>query len=135
MVAKLIPSAGVISTAFGWEFLGHSGFLACGLGFCVQRFFLVKTFIHSSSFVEVSDLSTSGFLGELSFTGVSANLKQGLRSFYLSPGERRYLDQQISDRRQGPREPIQACSMKILIILRRRGAMIMRRPWKSSITI
>ena len=48
-------------------------------------------------------------------------LEQGLRSFYLSPGERRNLDQQISDRQQGPREPIWVYATALLTLLRRRG--------------
>ena len=48
-------------------------------------------------------------------------LEQELRSFYLSPGERRHLDQQISNRRQGPREPIRVYVTSLLTLLRSRG--------------
>ena len=49
------------------------------------------------------------------------DLEQRLRSFYLSPGERRHLDQQICNRRQGPREPIRTYTTNMLTLLRRRG--------------
>ena len=48
-------------------------------------------------------------------------LEQGLRDFYLSPGERRHLDQQISERRQGSKESIRSYSTSLLTLLRRRG--------------
>ena len=49
------------------------------------------------------------------------DLERQIRSFYLSPGERRHLDQQISERRQGAREPIRAYTTALLTLLRRRG--------------
>ena len=43
MVAQLTPSTVFISIASGKARFGHSGFLAFGLGFCFQGFFLVGT--------------------------------------------------------------------------------------------
>ena len=49
------------------------------------------------------------------------DLERQIRSFYLSPGERRHLDQQMSERRQAAWEPIQAYTTALLTLRRRRG--------------
>ena len=48
-------------------------------------------------------------------------LEQGLRDFYLSPGERRHRDQQMSERRQGSNESIRGYATSQLTLMRRRG--------------
>ena len=58
--------------------------------------------------------------------------RQGTRNknLYLSPGERRHLDQQISDRRQGSREAMRSYATSLLTLMRRRGGLTMKRSWK-----
>ena len=48
-------------------------------------------------------------------------LEQGLRDFFLSPGERRHLDQQIRERRQGSKKSIRSYTTSLLTLMRRRG--------------
>ena len=50
-----------------------------------------------------------------------AYAEQGLRDFYLSPGKRRHLDQQISERRQGSKDSMRSYAMLLLTLTRRRG--------------
>ena len=48
-------------------------------------------------------------------------LRTKMEKFYLSTGEGKNLDQQISNRRQAPREPIRAYITAMLTLLKRRG--------------
>ncbi|XP_076300585.1 uncharacterized protein LOC143218903 [Lasioglossum baleicum] len=50
-----------------------------------------------------------------------ANLQEQLREYYLPPGERRHLDRQIADRRQGPNEKILPYVTAMTTLIRRRG--------------
>ena len=51
-------------------------------------------------------------------------LKNGLRDFYLSPGELRHLDRQINDRKQGATERIRPFVTSLQTLMRRRGGYI-----------
>ena len=48
-------------------------------------------------------------------------LEEGLRKFYLSPGELRHLDRQIHNRMQGTTEDIRTFAHSLLTLMRRRG--------------
>ncbi|XP_076289474.1 activity-regulated cytoskeleton associated protein 2-like isoform X2 [Lasioglossum baleicum] len=48
-------------------------------------------------------------------------LQEQLREYYLPPGERRHLDRQIADRRQGPNEKILPYVTAMTTLIRRRG--------------
>ena len=62
-------------------------------------------------------------------------LEQGLRDFYPSLGERRHLDQKISERRQGSRESIRSYTTSLLTLIRRRGSFNHKRIMETYTTI
>lgn len=54
-------------------------------------------------------------------------LKNGLRTYYLSPGELRHLDAQIHERKQGASEKIRSFITAVMTLMRRRGGFSQER--------